>query len=103
MDEIAASHSSTPHLRSNPLATTACVTALDKVLTPELFPRVTALGDAWPKATARSSEVRPPLGAVNHGANGTSTGRKTPPTNYREWLDQTSTLLALLAHEPERA
>ena len=74
---------------SNPLATTASVTALEKVLTPEVFPRVTALGDALAEGHGRIiKKYGHPWCAVNHGANGTVYWRKTPPTNYREWLDQ---------------
>jgi len=74
---------------SNPLATTACLTALERVLTPELFPRVTALGDAL--AEGHNHIIKKhglKACAVNFGANGTVYWRSTPPTNYREWLDQ---------------
>jgi glutamate-1-semialdehyde 2,1-aminomutase len=74
---------------SNPLATTACLTALEKVLTPDLFPRATALGHAL--AEGHNQIIRKhghPWCAVNVGVNGTVFWRKTPPTDYREWLDQ---------------
>jgi glutamate-1-semialdehyde 2,1-aminomutase len=74
---------------SNPLATTACITALDKILTRDVYPRVTALGDAL--AEGHNKIIRKyghPWCAVNMGANGTVYWRRTPPTNYREWLDQ---------------
>ena len=74
---------------SNPLATTACVTALEKILVPEVFPKATALGDAL--AEGHNRIVRKyghPWCAVNVGTNGTVFWRRTPPTNYREWLDQ---------------
>jgi len=74
---------------SNPLATTACVAALDKVLTKDVFPRVTKFGDAL---AAGHNKIIKKYGlkacAVNLGANGTVFWRKKPPTNYREWLDQ---------------
>jgi glutamate-1-semialdehyde 2,1-aminomutase len=74
---------------SNPLATTACLTALEKVLTREVFPRATALGDALAEGHNRIIKKHGhPWCAVNEGANGTVYWRKTPPTNYREWLDQ---------------
>ena len=74
---------------SNPLATTACVTALEKVLTPEVFPRATALGNALAEGHNRIiKKYGHPWCAVNVGTNGTVFWRKTPPTNYREWLDQ---------------
>ena len=74
---------------SNPLATTACIAALDRVLTPEVFPRAAALGNAL--ADGHNAILRKhglPFCAVNVGSNGTVYWRKTPPTNYREWLDQ---------------
>jgi glutamate-1-semialdehyde 2,1-aminomutase len=74
---------------SNPLATTACLAALEKVLTPDLFPRATALGQAL--ADGHNRIIRKhghPWCAVNVGVNGTVFWRKTPPTDYREWLDQ---------------
>jgi glutamate-1-semialdehyde 2,1-aminomutase len=74
---------------SNPLATTAAITALEQVLTRDLFPRVTELGDALAKG---HNQIIKKHGlkacSVNMGANGTVYWRKTPPTNYREWLDQ---------------
>jgi len=74
---------------SNPLATTACVTALDKILTKDVFPRTRALGDEL--ARGHNEIIKKhgrPWCSVNVGANGTVYWRKTPPTNYREWLDQ---------------
>lgn len=74
---------------SNPLATTACITALDEVLTPDVFPRATALGHALAEGHERIiRKYGRPWCAVNVGVNGTVFWRKTPPTNYREWLDQ---------------
>jgi len=74
---------------SNPLATTACMTALERVLTREVFPRVTALGNALAEGHNRIiRKYGRPWCAVNHGANGTVYWRPAPPTNYREWLDQ---------------
>jgi glutamate-1-semialdehyde 2,1-aminomutase len=90
MDEIAAFrsfHAGT--YASNPLATTACLTALDKVLVPEAFKKAQALGDAL--AEGHNTIIKKyghPWSAVNVGVNGTVFWRKTPPTNYREWLDQ---------------
>ena len=90
MNEIASFHSfHAGTYASNPLATTACVTALEKVLTPEAFPKVTALGNAL--ADGHNAIIKKhglAACAVNYGANGTVYWRKTPPTNYREWLDQ---------------
>ncbi len=90
MDEIAAFrsfHAGT--YASNPLATTACLTALDKVLVPEAFPKARALGDALAEGHNRIiKKYGHPWCALNVGVNGTVFWRKTPPTNYREWLDQ---------------
>jgi glutamate-1-semialdehyde 2,1-aminomutase len=90
MDEIAAFrsfHAGT--FASNPLATTACLTALDKVLVPEAFTKARALGDALAEGHNRIiKKYSHPWCAVNVGVNGTVFWRKTPPTNYREWLDQ---------------
>jgi glutamate-1-semialdehyde 2,1-aminomutase len=90
MDQIAQFHSfHAGTYASNPLATTACITALDKVLTRDVFPRVTAFGDALAEG---HNQIIKKHGlracAVNLGANGTVFWRKAPPTNYREWLDQ---------------
>jgi glutamate-1-semialdehyde 2,1-aminomutase len=90
MDQIAQFHSfHAGTYASNPLATTACITALDKVLTRDVFPRVTAFGDALAEG---HNQIIKKHGlracAVNLGANGTVFWRKSPPTNYREWLDQ---------------
>jgi glutamate-1-semialdehyde 2,1-aminomutase len=90
MDEIAqhrSFHAGT--YASNPLATTACVTALERILTPDVFPRARALGDAL--ADGHNRIIRKhghPWCALNEGVNGTVFWRRTPPTNYREWLDQ---------------
>ena len=74
---------------SNPLATTACVTALERILTPEIYPRATALGEALAEGHNRIiKKYGKPWCAVNVGTNGTVFWRRTPPTNYREWLDQ---------------
>jgi glutamate-1-semialdehyde 2,1-aminomutase len=74
---------------SNPLATTACVTALEKVLVKDAFPRARALGDALAEGHNKIiKKYGHPWCAVNVGVNGTVFWRKTPPTNYREWLDQ---------------
>ena len=74
---------------SNPLATTACLTALGKVLVKEAYPRATALGDALAEGHNRIiKKYGHPWCAVNVGVNGTVFWRKTPPTNYREWLEQ---------------
>lgn len=90
MNEIAQFHSfHAGTYASNPLATTACIAALERVLTPDAFPRVTALGDAL--ALGHNAILKKhglPYCAINLGANGTVYWRKTPPTNYREWLDQ---------------
>ena len=88
---------------SNPLATTACVTALEKVLTPEVFPRVTALGDALAEGHNRIiKKYGHPWCAVNVGTNGTVFWRQDAadqlPRVARPGLRR---LLALLAHEPE--
>ncbi len=90
MDQIAQFHSfHAGTYASNPLATTACITALEKVLTKDVFPRVTGLGDALAEG---HNKIIKKYGlaacAVNLGSNGTVFWRKTPPTNYREWLDQ---------------
>jgi glutamate-1-semialdehyde 2,1-aminomutase len=74
---------------SNPLATTACVTALEKVLMKDAFPKARALGDALAEGHSKIiKKYGHPWCAVNVGVNGTVFWRKTPPTNYREWLDQ---------------
>jgi glutamate-1-semialdehyde 2,1-aminomutase len=90
MDEIAAFrsfHAGT--YASNPLATTACLTALDKVLVPDAFKKARALGDALAEGHNKIiKKYGHPWSAVNVGVNGTVFWRKTPPTNYREWLDQ---------------
>jgi glutamate-1-semialdehyde 2,1-aminomutase len=90
MDEIAAFrsfHAGT--FASNPLATTACVTALEKVLVKEAFPKARALGDALAEGHNKIiKKYGHPWCAVNVGVNGTVFWRRTPPTNYREWLDQ---------------
>jgi len=90
MDEIAqfrSFHAGT--FASNPLATTACLTALADVLTPEVFPRATELGGALAEGHNRIIKKHGLSAcAVNVGVNGTVFWRKTPPTNYREWLDQ---------------
>jgi glutamate-1-semialdehyde 2,1-aminomutase len=90
MNEIAAFrsfHAGT--FASNPLATTACVTALEKVLVKDAFPKARALGDALAEGHNKIiKKYGHPWCAVNVGVNGTVFWRKTPPTNYREWLDQ---------------
>jgi glutamate-1-semialdehyde 2,1-aminomutase len=74
---------------SNPLATTASITALEKILVPEVYPKATALGDALAEGHSKIIKKHGhPWCAVNHGTSGTVYWRKTPPTNYREWLDQ---------------
>jgi len=74
---------------SNPLATTACITALGEVLKPEVFPKATALGGALAEGHNKIiKKYGHPWCAVNVGVNGTVFWRRTPPTNYREWLDQ---------------
>ena len=90
MNEIAQFHSfHAGTFASNPLATTACLTALSEVLTKDVFPRAKALGDALAEGhTAIIKKRGLNACAVNVGANGTVFWRKTPPTNYREWLDQ---------------
>jgi glutamate-1-semialdehyde 2,1-aminomutase len=90
MDEIASFHSfHAGTYASNPLATTACITALDKILDKAAFPRTRALGDALAEG---HNKIIKKYGlaacAVNVGANGTVFWRRSPPTNYREWLDQ---------------
>jgi glutamate-1-semialdehyde 2,1-aminomutase len=90
MDEIASFrsfHAGT--YASNPLATTACITALERVLTREVFPRVSALSQALADGHNRIiKKYDHPWCAVSAGCNGTVYWRPTPPTNYREWLDQ---------------
>jgi glutamate-1-semialdehyde 2,1-aminomutase len=90
MNEIAAFrsfHAGT--YASNPLATTACITALDKVLTRDVFERATRLGDLLAEGHTKIIKKHGLAAcAVNIGANGTVFWRRTPPTNYREWLDQ---------------
>jgi glutamate-1-semialdehyde 2,1-aminomutase len=90
MNEIASFHSfHAGTYASNPLATTACLTALGEVLVRDIFPRTKALGDAL--AEGHNAIIKKhglAACAVNLGANGTVFWRKTPPTNYREWLDQ---------------
>lgn len=90
MDEIAqfrSFHAGT--FASNPLATTACMTALADVLTRDVFPRATALGDALAEGHSKIIKKHGLNAcAVNVGVNGTVFWRKTPPANYREWLDQ---------------
>ena len=90
MDQIAQFHSfHAGTYASNPLATTACITALEGILTKEVFPRATAFGDALAEGHNKIIKKHGlPACAVNLGANGTVFWRKTPPTNYREWLDQ---------------
>jgi glutamate-1-semialdehyde 2,1-aminomutase len=90
MDQIAQFHSfHAGTYASNPLATTACITALDEVLTKDVFPKATALGDALAEGHGKIIKKHGLAAcAVNHGVNGTVFWRKTPPTNYREWLDQ---------------
>ena len=90
MNEIAAFrsfHAGT--YASNPLATSACITALDKVLTKDVFKRVTRLGDMLAAGHNRIIKKHGLAAcSVNIGANGTVFWRRKPPTNYREWLDQ---------------
>jgi len=90
MDEIASFrsfHAGT--YASNPLATTACIVALDKILTKDVFPRTRALGDALAEGHNKIIKKHGLNAcAVNVGSNGTVFWRKKPPTNYREWLDQ---------------
>jgi glutamate-1-semialdehyde 2,1-aminomutase len=90
MNEIAAFrsfHAGT--YASNPLATTACLTALGSVLTREVFPKAIALGDALAEGHNKIIKKHGlACCAVNLGVNGTVFWRRTPPTNYREWLDQ---------------
>ncbi len=74
---------------SNPLATTACMVALDKILVKDAFKKTQALGDALAEGHNKILKKHGlPYCAVNVGCNGTVFWRKTPPTNYREWLDQ---------------
>ena len=90
MDEIAqfrSFHAGT--YASNPLATTACMVALDKILVKDAFKKTQALGDALAEGHNKILKKHDlPYCAVNVGCNGTVFWRKTPPTNYREWLDQ---------------
>jgi glutamate-1-semialdehyde 2,1-aminomutase len=90
MDEIAqfrSFHAGT--FASNPLATTACLTALADILTPDVFTRARALGDALAEGHGKIIKKHGLNAcAVNVGSNGTVFWRKTPPTNYREWLEQ---------------
>jgi glutamate-1-semialdehyde 2,1-aminomutase len=74
---------------SNPLATTACKVALENILVPEAFKKTQALGDALAEGHNKLLKRHGlPYCAVNVGCNGTVFWRQTPPTNYREWLDQ---------------
>jgi glutamate-1-semialdehyde aminotransferase len=74
---------------SNPLATTACMVALDKILVKDAFKKTQALGDALAEGHNRILKKHGlPYCAVNIGCNGTVFWCKTPPTNYREWLNQ---------------
>lgn len=90
MDQIAQFHSfHAGTYASNPLATTACIAALDKVLAPDVFKRTTSLGDALAEGHNKIIKKHGLAAcAVNLGSNGTVFWRKKPPTNYREWLDQ---------------
>jgi len=90
MDQIAQFHSfHAGTYASNPLATTACIAALDKVLAPDGFKRTTSLGDALAEGHNKIIKKHGLAAcAVNLGSNGTVFWRKKPPTNYREWLDQ---------------
>ena len=61
----------------------------EKILATDVFPKATALGDALAEGHNKIIKKHGhPWCAVNVGANGTVFWRKTPPTNYREWLDQ---------------
>ena len=74
---------------SNPLATTACMVALDKVLVKSAYKKTEALGNALAEGHNKILKKHGlPYCAVNEGCNGTVFWRKKPPTNYREWLDQ---------------
>ena len=54
-----------------------------------MFPKATALGDALAEGHNRIiKKYGHPWCAVNVGTSGTVFWRRTPPTNYREWLDQ---------------
>jgi len=90
MDEIAqfrSFHAGT--YASNPLATTACKVALGDILVKAAFEKTRQLGDALAEGHTRILKKHGlPYCAVNVGCNGTVFWRKTPPTNYREWLDQ---------------
>jgi glutamate-1-semialdehyde 2,1-aminomutase len=90
MDQIAQFHSfHAGTYASNPLATTACVTALEQVLTRDVYPKATALGDALAEGHNKIIKKHGlPAVAVNIGTNGTVFWMPKAPTNYREWLGQ---------------
>ena len=104
MNEIAAFrsfHAGT--YASNPLATTACATALEKVLVPEVFPQGESPGRSARRGPQpHHQEIRPPLvrgerRRQRHGLLAPHSAHQLPgvagPGLRR--------LLALLAHEPE--
>lgn len=90
MDEIAqfrSFHAGT--YASNPLATTACIVALDQILTRDVYAKTTALGEALRDGHQRIiKKHRKPWSVINAGANGCVYWRKKPARNYREWADQ---------------
>ncbi len=90
MDEIAqhrSFHAGT--YASNPLATTACIVALEQILTKDVYVKATALGNALAEGHNKIiKRHRKPWVAVNLGTNGCVYWRKKPARNYREWHDQ---------------
>jgi glutamate-1-semialdehyde 2,1-aminomutase len=63
--------------------------ALDKILVKPAFKKTKALGEELAKGHNKILKKHGlPYCAVNVGCNGTVFWRKTPPRNYREWLDQ---------------
>jgi glutamate-1-semialdehyde 2,1-aminomutase len=90
MDQIAQFHSfHAGTYASNPLATSACIAALESVLTRDVYRKATQLGDALAEGHNRIIEKHGlPACAVNVGVNGTVFWMPRVPTNYREWLEQ---------------
>ena len=74
---------------SNPLATTACMVALEQILTRDVYVKATAMGHALAEGhTKIIKKYRKPWCAINIGTNGCVYWRKKPARNYREWHDQ---------------
>jgi glutamate-1-semialdehyde 2,1-aminomutase len=74
---------------SNPLATTACIVALEEILTKDVYERATRLGNALGEGHAKIiKKHRLPYCAINLGVNGCVYWMKRPPRNYREFTKQ---------------